>query len=141
VLQLFDVTVTVTIHEVAAGVFCIVKLLAPAVAVRESVKKAVAPAGLSGAALTLIVAPAEGALETVTVNGKSGPGAGGSTVLSAGVVVADMPVSVQPWFPPPPPLLQNWDIATIQTRASTGIILFLIILISINIVCDLDAGF
>ena len=37
VLQLFDVTVTVTMQEVAAGVPVIVKLLLPDVAVRESV--------------------------------------------------------------------------------------------------------
>ena len=129
-LQLFDVTVTVTIHDVEEGVPVMVKLLLAVVEERDSVKNEAAPAGLSGAAFTLIVTPAEGILPKVTVKGKSGPGAGGSTVLSAGVVETVTPVSEHGGLLPPPPLLQNCETATIQTRASTGIMVFLIILIS-----------
>ena len=46
-----------------------------------------ADAGFSGLAVTSIVTPAEGILVTFTVRPKSGPGAGDSVLLIAGVLV------------------------------------------------------
>lgn len=117
VAQLFEVTVIVTVFRIFVVAPVIVNVVAPdAAASLVWVKKAFPPA--SGFALTVIVAPADGRPVTVTDNGKSGPGAGGSVTLTAGELVKPIPVSVQ--APPPPPLdlLQDGVIPRSSTKST-----------------------
>jgi hypothetical protein len=70
-----------------SGVPVIVKSVTEVVTLLVSVKKAVVE--FSGLALTSMSTPPLGKVEVmVTRNGKLGPGAGASTVLTAGDVVA-----------------------------------------------------
>lgn len=101
-LQLFEVTVMLTMQETDAGVPVMVKSLLSEVELRLSVKKGVALAGVSGLAITSMVTPAAGMPDViVTFKGKPGPGEGGSTwVLSVvGVVVTRIAASLQPPVP------------------------------------------
>jgi len=93
--QLLEVTVTVTIAEVPSGVPVIMKSCDALVVVNVSLKKGVADAGSSGLAVTMMVAPDVGRVVMFTVNPKSGPGAGGSVLLMAGVEVKFMAASPQ----------------------------------------------
>lgn len=73
--------------EVVCGVPVMVKSLFAVVELLVSLKKVVFET--SGRAVTVIVTPADGrAVVMETRNGNVGPGAGGSVLLSAGVVVA-----------------------------------------------------
>lgn len=111
VAQLLEVTVIVTILIAFCGVPVIVKLLTDVFDDFVCVKKAFPPA--SGLAETLISTPAEGSGSvTVTVRGKSGPGAGASRELTAGLLVKARPVSVQ--SPLPPPLLLQEELIPIN---------------------------
>lgn len=111
--QLLDVTVISTTLITFTADPVMVKLFTDVVVLFVVVKKAVELAGDSGLAVILIVTPAVGiGWVTVTVSGKSGPGAGVSVELTAGELVKASPVSVHSLLLPLP-LLQAGDIATI----------------------------
>ena len=86
-------------HETDEGVPVIEKSLLAEVLLWLRLKKAAAPAGVSGLAAISMVTPAAGIPdEIVTFSGKSGPGEGGSTWLLTvvGVVFTWMVASPQP---------------------------------------------
>ena len=86
VLQVLEVTVISTIQVTVAGAAVIVKSLSFVDVFLVSVKNVVADP--SGLAFTSIVTPDAGIAELiVTLSGNPGPGAGGSVVPFAGVVV------------------------------------------------------
>jgi len=109
--QLLEVMVIFTILGVVEGVLVILKLLiAVFTSGKVCVKKFAPPA--SGPAVTSIVTPAEGRLAVIfTCSGKLGPGAAGSVLPLAGVVVTCKAVSLQLLFPPPPPFLHEEIVA------------------------------
>lgn len=89
-----------------------VKLFTEVVVLLVVVKNAVELAGDSGLAVIFMVTPAVGiGWVTVTVSGKSGPGAGVSVELMAGELVKARPVSVHSLLLPLP-LLHAGEIAT-----------------------------
>lgn len=75
-----EVTVISTTHIMVLGVLVMVKVLLPVLEVLDSEKKVVAEP--SCLAVTSIFTPFDGMAEVmVTIRGKSGPGAGASTLL------------------------------------------------------------
>jgi hypothetical protein len=91
-LQVLDVTVISTTQASVAGAPVIEKLLPAVEVVFDAVKKLVEED--SRRALISMVTPEGGIVDVIlTVNGKSGPGAGGSVVPVAGVVVTASVVS------------------------------------------------
>lgn len=112
VAQLFEVTVISTIFSTLTSAPVMVKLFTDVVVLFVVEKNAVELAGDSGLAVTLMVTPAVGiGWVTVTVSGKSGPGAGVSVEFTAGELVKARPVSVHSVLLPLP-LLHAGEIAT-----------------------------
>ena len=124
VLHVFEVTVTVTMQLVCAGVLVMVKLFEVSALSRVSVKKAVPPD--SAFAFTITVAPVLGMGSIFTTNGKFGPGAGGSTVPTAGMVDAFIACSPQPPSLPSFFFLQLSVTVSTNRTANPRIIFFII---------------
>jgi hypothetical protein len=84
--QVIEATVISTIDGVAAGVLAIVKSVSAVVEFLVTEKNVVCE--FSGLAFTVMVTPFAGRVEVIEIlKGKLGPGAGGSVVFTAGLVV------------------------------------------------------
>jgi len=106
-----EVTVTSTLIVTFRGEFVILKVLTDVVELIDCVKKGVEPA-TSCLATTSIFTPEGGSVDLiVTVNGKSGPGAGAWLLFAAGFNSTTKAGSLPP--PPPPLFLQLLERTTV----------------------------